>query len=282
MEGGMVTMSFPVSYDGQRPIDRHRDGGASDASDVSDPTGLPDSHQPGLLPRGSRRSCRHTDRMAMKFGRRLPLALAVIAIAAVGCGSSHHSSAPTTSIPPLTTVAPPTPAPSSTQASVTSAATTTTPATTSPAVRNCALSDLRISVTSPLGSAGTFHYQLIFQHISAGTCNLYGFPGVSFLDSRGKQIGPPAQHRTGASRQPVTLATGAQGYATLDITDPGIPPCAGPGTVAEIRVYPPGSYQPASVAPAAGTHVCASPNTANYTASTVGPVAATPSPGYNP
>jgi hypothetical protein len=136
-------------------------------------------------------------------------------------------------------------------------------------------------VTSPLGSAGALHYQLVFKHISSATCTIYGFPGVSFLDSDGNQIGPPAQERTACSRQLVTLAAGANGYATLDITDPGIPPCAGPGTVAHIRVYPPGSYAPASVAPTPGMQVCSSPNTANYTATSVGPVRATPSPGYN-
>jgi Protein of unknown function (DUF4232) len=129
-------------------------------------------------------------------------------------------------------------------------------------------------VTSPLGSAGAFHYQLVFKHISSGRCTLYGLPGVSFLESHGNQIGRPAQARTAVSRQLVTLAAAAIGYATLDITDPGIPPCAG-------RVYPPGSYAAAYTAPAPGMQVCASPNTANYTATSIGPVTATSSPGYN-
>ena len=136
-------------------------------------------------------------------------------------------------------------------------------------------------MASPLGSAGAFHYQLVFRHTSSGTCTLYGFPGVSFLDSHGKQIGPPAQQRTAVSRQLVTLAAGANGYATLDVTDPSIPPCAGAGTVAQIRVFPPGSYTAASIEPASGMVVCTSQNTARYTATSVGPVTAASSPGYS-
>lgn len=80
----------------------------------------------------------------------------------------------------------------------------------------------------------------------------------------------------------VTLAPGASSYARLDVTDPGIPPCAGPGTVARVRIYPPGSYTSITATPPASMAVCTSSNTATYTASTVGPVTAASSPGYNP
>jgi hypothetical protein len=72
---------------------------------------------------------------------------------------------------------------------------------------------------------------------------------VSFLDSQGHQIGPPATEGTAVGRRLVTLTAGSDGYATLDVTDPGIPACAGPGTVASIRVYPPAGYTSAGVAP---------------------------------
>jgi hypothetical protein len=144
------------------------------------------------------------------------------------------------------------------------------------------VADLHISVTTPIGSAGALHYQLLLENGSSAACALFGFPGVSFLDSHGTQIGPPAKESTIVARRLVTLAPGAAGYARLDVTDPGIPPCVGPGSVAQIKVYLPGSYTAAMVAPPAAMQVCVSGNTANYTASTVGPVTAASSPGYNP
>jgi hypothetical protein len=136
-----------------------------------------------------------------------------------------------------------------------------------------------MSVTGPLGSAGAFHYQLIFENVSSLPCRLYGFPGVSFLDSGGKQIGPPAKEDTSVARESVTLGRGTDGHVALNVSDPGIPPCAGPGRVAGIRVYPPASYVAAEVRPPAAMEVCTSPNTANYIATTVGPVTASSSSG---
>ncbi len=69
---------------------------------------------------------------------------------------------------------------------------------------------------------------------------------------------------------------------TLDVTDPGIPPCAGPGGVTQIRVYPPASYVAAYVTPPFAMQVCTSPNTPTCIGTTVGPVTASPHPGYNP
>jgi hypothetical protein len=104
---------------------------------------------------------------------------------------------------------------------------------------------------------------------------------VSFLDRGGNQIGPPAQRGTAAAYHSVTLVPDRlllSGYARLDVTDPGISPCAGPGTVAKIRVYPPASYAAAEVTPPAGMQVCTSPNTADYIATTIGPITPTSSP----
>ena len=197
----------------------------------------------------------------------------MLALCLAGCASSGHSTAPTTSAPAPPSSAPP-------QTTVPPTQPTAAPATTVvPQSRTCAVSDLRISPTAAGGSAGAFHYQLVFLNTSASMCTLYGFPGVSFLDSRGHQIGPAAQEGPGAVRQLVRLAPGQNGYTGLNVTDPGIPPCAGPGRVFQIRVYPPASLVPALVTAPAGMQVCTSPNTPNYVASTVGPITAAPSPG---
>jgi hypothetical protein len=123
------------------------------------------------------------------------------------------------------------------------------------------------------------HYQLVFTNVSSATCTLLGFPGVSFLDSHDNQIGPSAQEGSATARQLVTLAPKAHGYAQLSVTDPGIPPCSGAGTVAHLRVYPPASTAAFYVSPPGSMQVCSSPNTANYIASTVGPVTATSGAG---
>jgi hypothetical protein len=125
------------------------------------------------------------------------------------------------------------------------------------------------------------HYQLEFTNTASSTCTLYGFPGVSFLDGSGRRLGPPAEQGSTAART-VALAPGETGYARLDVTDPFIPPCAGPGSVAHIRVYPPGSYVATLVAPPGAMQVCTSPNTANFVATTVGPLSATSGPGNRP
>lgn len=195
-----------------------------------------------------------------------------LALLLAGCGSAVHQAATTTTTTSPTTAAPTTSAPSPSTAAPTSA----------PSLSACRSSDLQVSLTAPLGSAGAFHYQLVLRNASSSKCTLYGFPGVSFLDTRGTQIGPPAEEGTTAPRQLVTLAPGGSGFARLDVTDPGIPPCAGPGTVARVRIYPPGSYTSITAAPPPGMVVCTSSNTATYTASTVGPVTAASSPGYNP
>jgi hypothetical protein len=137
-------------------------------------------------------------------------------------------------------------------------------------------------VTAPLGSAGALHYQLVFANRSAATCTLYGFPGVSFLDARGNPVGPPAEEGTAVARQRVALAPGARGYARLDVGDPSVGACAGTGHVALIRVYPPASKAALVVAPTSDLQVCTSANTSTFTGTTVGPLAPTTSPGYNP
>jgi Protein of unknown function (DUF4232) len=211
--------------------------------------------------------------MSVRHPRTKAAVAMMLAFCLAGCATNAHSSTPTTSPPappksavPLTTVSPtqPTPAPATTLV---------------PQSPTCAVSDLRTSLTAAGGSAGAFHYQLIFNNSSASTCTLYGFPGVSFLDGRGHQIGPAAQEGPAAVRQLVRLAPGQKGYAGMSVTDPGIPPCAGPGNVAQIRVYPPASFVPALVTAPAGMQVCTSPNTASYVASTVAPITAASSPG---
>ena len=51
-----------------------------------------------------------------------------------------------------------------------------------------------------------------------------GYPGVSFLDASGVQIGVPAQ-RSGAVYRPVSVAPRSNAYAVLDVFNPDVQAC---------------------------------------------------------
>jgi hypothetical protein len=204
--------------------------------------------------------------------------IGALCLALTGCGSvSRTALAGTNGVP---TTSPITSARSTVTAPPASS-TTAVPPTRVPAVVTCTVTDLRISLTPPLGSAGALHYQLLFENISGFVCNLSGLPGVSFLDSTGEEIGPPAQEATAAS-QLVSINPGDTADARLDVTDPSIAPCSGSGSVTLVRVYPPDSYTAVYVMPTFNMEMCNSSNSANYVDSTIGPIASSSSPGYEP
>ena len=138
----------------------------------------------------------------------------------------------------------------------------------------CRTAALTVSIGAPNGSAGADHYGLTFHNTGATYCTLYGFPGVSFLTGNGQQIGAPAQ-RAGGAVVTVTLAAGGNAYASVAVTDPGIPPCTGSAPVANVRVYPPGQTQAVLVTAPSGMLVCSSPDTSAYQSASVTAVSAT-------
>jgi hypothetical protein len=91
------------------------------------------------------------------------------------------------------------------------------------------------------GAAGSTILPLVFTNTGHKGCTLYGYPGVSFLDASGKQIGFDAE-RTGGEEAIVTLGPGDQANAQLQYPEPGNFSAADcqQATAAAIRVYPPG------------------------------------------
>ncbi len=102
-------------------------------------------------------------------------------------------------------------------------------------------------------TAGSAYYNLNLTNLSAGTCTLYGYPGVSAVTQAGVQVGSAAARN---SAHPVALITltsarSAKGLQTstshntatviLQITDAGnfSPSSCVPITAAGLRVYPP-------------------------------------------
>lgn len=155
----------------------------------------------------------------------------------------------------LAYVAVPTPASTATS---TPAATATTALPTPPAtaaVTTCHTAALGITISGPIGSAGHFNYEIQFRNYLSAACVITGFPGVSFLDSSGHQIGVPAE-RNSLSYAPVTLAPGATAYAHLSITDPSVLGGCPATPVAKVRIFPPNETADARIG-ADGISVCA-------------------------
>jgi hypothetical protein len=129
-----------------------------------------------------------------------------------------------------------------------------------PAVQ-CSPSMLSISVGQEQTGLGNRYLPLNFVNDSTTPCYLNGFPGVSFVDNNGNQIGNPAVESTWPHFGPVSLPPGASAQATLHFAVVGwYPPstCV-PVTPAGIRVYPPGSFT-SVIVPYNSEQVCSNPS----------------------
>jgi len=153
-----------------------------------------------------------------------------------GSGEPASSSSETTSDAPTPSA---TPAPTSPAPSATSSPEASTPA----AAGTCTAAQLSGTVQDQLGgaAAGSVYRTVVLTNASDQDCTVAGYPGVSFVDGAGNQIGAAAD-RDGAASVPVLLAPGASATATLRQTnaqnygaDCGLTPASG------LRVYPPGA-----------------------------------------
>jgi len=129
----------------------------------------------------------------------------------------------------------------------TSAAFAATSAPSAAATPRCAANAGRpslavwVAVDQSQGAAGTIYYPLEFTNLSAHSCSLHGFAGVSAIDRGGRQLGSPAGWNSGTSNT-VILAPGATAHAVLEYHDAVIgqsPGCHSVSTASELRVYPP-------------------------------------------
>ena len=143
-----------------------------------------------------------------------------------------------------TTTPTPTGSPASPTTSPTATATGTSGGGGLAACRTSALR-ITINVTEGNAGAGSAYYPLDFTNTSGAACEMYGFPGVSFVDapgSSGKQIGAAAQRGGGFSAVAVRLAAGQAAHAWLRVSNAGNYPASicTPVTANYLRVYPPG------------------------------------------
>ena len=159
---------------------------------------------------------------------------AVIVLMLTAAACSHQPARTTPSAPP----SPPTsPAPSASTSAEASVAPTSS---ASPAVPFCTTAQLRLSVTESDAGAGQFHQRLVLTNRGV-RCSLHGYPGVSFLDAAGHQLGSPAAQNT-APVQRVFLETGSAANAVLTYSNAGAYPDSScrPQQADRVRVYPPG------------------------------------------
>lgn len=112
----------------------------------------------------------------------------------------------------------------------------------------CATSALRATVGASDGAAaGSSYYPIQFDNISSASCNLYGYPGVSFVTGAGgSQIGLPATENPAHPRQFIDLAPGQTAHAELQVVDAlnFSPADCGLVTASWLRIYPPNQTSP--------------------------------------
>ena len=119
-------------------------------------------------------------------------------------------------------------------------------ATSPAAAPGCTEAQVRTWIGLPGdGTAGTTFYELEISNVSARTCTLFGFPGVSAVFEDGKQVGTPAVRNNSHPVRLVTLGRGATAHVDLGIADvSAYPPAAcHPVTAAGLRVFAPNDFR---------------------------------------
>jgi len=115
------------------------------------------------------------------------------------------------------------------------------PSQTSPAVGRCAAQGVMVTMGPSDGSAGHMMITLVFTNVSSNSCDMTGFPGVSFvLQSTGPQVNEAAV-RSGSIGPTVRLLPGGMAQAKVLLVDIGVYDqiqCAAV-QVAGLRVYLP-------------------------------------------
>jgi hypothetical protein len=181
---------------------------------------------------------------------------AVLAVAGCSSSSSGGQTSPPPTIPVTTTT--PSVSPSASPTSSPSPTPTPTFSTTVKATHTCSTNQLSLSLGQGQGAAGSAVVPIVFTNTGSTPCTLYGYPGVSFLDGSGKQLGVPAT-RNGGDEGVVTLAPNGTANSQLQLPDPGNFPAAGckEKTSARLLVYPPGETSTLSITDVA--QVCTTP-----------------------
>jgi hypothetical protein len=103
---------------------------------------------------------------------------------------------------------------------------------------------MTIDLSQANGAAGSTYYPLNFTNRSAKACEMYGYPGVSFVTAgggAGRQIGAAALRTTSFTKLAVRLAPGGSAHAWLKVSVAANYPAStcDPVPAGWLKVYPP-------------------------------------------
>jgi hypothetical protein len=134
----------------------------------------------------------------------------------------------------------------------------------------CRSSDLTVSLGATEGAAGSVYRVLVFTNRGSRSCELLGFPGVSYVaGDDGHQVGPAAA-RDGDRGESVSIAPGRTASAQLrqvNVANFDAAVCQ-PTPVRGLRVYPPGETA-AIFVPLGGTGCAGTPSDPQLTVQAV-------------
>jgi len=189
-------------------------------------------------------------------------AIATAALLTAGCGPASSSATPGSgspgaggsgsAAPAITTVSPPASPSAATAPSASGSAASggagsagsgagaSASGTPDTARSDCTGDDLKVTVGSGQGAAGSSIVPVVFTNTSGGPCGIQGFPGVSLVNSGGV-IGAPATRDSSRPVSIITLAPGAKASALLKIADAENYPSSTckTDTSSSLQVYPP-------------------------------------------
>lgn len=121
-----------------------------------------------------------------------------------------------------------------------------------PMITTCTTSALTVSINTGQGggAAGSTYVPIDFTNSSSRACEMYGFPGVSFVTGRGgSQIGAAAARNSGFSSVAITVAAHGSAHAWLQVAEAGNYPASTCKQVTAnwLKVFPPGNTEAAYV-----------------------------------
>src|SRR6202042_1643758 len=104
-----------------------------------------------------------------------------------------------------------------------------------------------LRVNNPRGGAADWpsYVALAFTNTSGHSCDMFGFPGVSFVTGNpGSQIGAAASRQEAIGPEKGRLASGAVAHAWLGVVDAGnfSPSACGQVTAHWLKVFPPDQF----------------------------------------
>jgi hypothetical protein len=107
----------------------------------------------------------------------------------------------------------------------------------------CHTGQLRVAVAPGNSAAGHVGLRIVFTNAASHSCDMYGFPGVSFLTgAHGKQLNVPAERSPGeGAPKLIHLVAGGKAHADLLLVNTAnfAADACKPQQAAGVRIYPP-------------------------------------------